>query len=301
MIKPVGKSSPARAEAGMGDYLKEAFLFRWNLLALIGATAAALISGHADLALPLVAAAELTYLTGLVSIPKFRAAIDAKVYTAGRSGPETAAPARVTFVQMMAGLEGEARQRFIRLRKRCLDMRGIAQGVSGRADDGGGRTDEIRVPALNRMLWVFLRLLRSKEALDRFLATTDADIIEAKLTDLRAREAKLGADGDPRLLRSITDSIATAELRLENYRRSERNAEFVDVELDRIEGKIQALSEMAINHQDPDYISSQVDSVAESVAHTEDAIREMHHITGMQEELGAAPDILDLEELEVAG
>ena len=82
---------------------------------------------------------------------------------------------------------------------------------------------------------------------------------------------------------------------------SEANAEFVDVELDRIEGKIQALSEMAINHQDPDYISSQVDSVAESVAHTEDAMREMRHITGLTEEMGDAPDILDIEQLEVAG
>jgi DNA-binding FrmR family transcriptional regulator len=204
-------------------------------------------------------------------------------------------------MKMLAGIDGLSRQRFIRLRKRCLDMRGIAHGVSGRTSDGGGRSDEIRAPALNRMLWVFLRLLRSKEALDRFLATTDADAIEANLTELRAREEKLGPDGDPRLIRSITDSIATAEMRLTNYRRSEANAEFVDVELDRIEGKIQALSEMAINHQDPDYISSQVDSVAESVAHTEDAMREMRHITGLTEEMGDAPDILDIEQLEVAG
>ena len=32
--------------------------------------------------LPLVAAGELTYLAGLVSIPRFRAAIDAKVHAA---------------------------------------------------------------------------------------------------------------------------------------------------------------------------------------------------------------------------
>ena len=290
-----------RGGAGMVAYLKEAFFFRWNMLALIGATAAAFLSGHPDVAIPLVAAAELTYLAGLVTIPKFRAAIDAKAYAAQREVGDSKSSGPVSFVKMLGGLEGLSRQRFIRLRKRCLDMRGIAHGVSGRTNDGGGRADEIRVPALNRMLWVFLRLLRSKEALDRFLATTDADAIAARLKVLRAREAKLGADGDPRLLRSIADSIATAEMRMENYRRSEANAEFVDVELDRIEGKIQALSEMAINHQDPDYISSQVDSVAESVAHTEDAMREMHNITGLTEEMGDAPDILDLEQLEVAG
>ncbi len=65
-------------KAGLFRYLKEAFLFRWNLLILGGASAAAVISGHPDVALPLVAAAEITYLAGLSSAPRYQAAIDAK-------------------------------------------------------------------------------------------------------------------------------------------------------------------------------------------------------------------------------
>ena len=61
------------------DYLKEAFLFRWNLLLLIGGVAVAAMSPFPDALLPLVAAGELTYLAGLTSIPRFRKAIDAKV------------------------------------------------------------------------------------------------------------------------------------------------------------------------------------------------------------------------------
>ena len=70
---------------GMSDYLKEAFLFRWNLLLFGGGVAAAALTPVAAVLLPLVAAVELTYLAGLVSIPRFRAAIDAKVHakTAG--------------------------------------------------------------------------------------------------------------------------------------------------------------------------------------------------------------------------
>src|SRR5213595_3543334 len=71
--------------AGMTDYLKEAFLFRWNLLFLLGGTAAAALTPLAGVLLPLVAAGELTYLTGLVSVPRFRAAIDAKVHAAGQA------------------------------------------------------------------------------------------------------------------------------------------------------------------------------------------------------------------------
>src|SRR5262249_49411519 len=89
---------PGPRSAGIGDYVREAFLFRWNLLLLIGGTAAAAMTPLAPVLLPLVAAGELTYLTGLISIPRFRAAIDAKVHAAGaaaRSGAgQPAAPPR---------------------------------------------------------------------------------------------------------------------------------------------------------------------------------------------------------------
>ena len=53
----------------MGDYLKEAFFFRWNLLFFLGAAAGAALTPVASVLLPLVAAGELTYLAGLVSVP----------------------------------------------------------------------------------------------------------------------------------------------------------------------------------------------------------------------------------------
>ena len=70
--------------AGIGAYLKEAFLFRWNLLFFLGGTAAAALMPMTGVLLPLVAAGELTYLAGLLSVPRFRAAIDAKVHAAAK-------------------------------------------------------------------------------------------------------------------------------------------------------------------------------------------------------------------------
>ena len=63
--------------------------------------------------------------------------------------------------------------------------------------------------------------------------------------------------------------MASSELRLDNYGRAKKNAEFVSIELDRLEGKIQALAEMAVNRQDPDFLSNQVDSAADSMRQTE--------------------------------
>jgi DNA-binding FrmR family transcriptional regulator len=110
---------------------------------------------------------------------------------------------------------------------------------------------------------------------------------------MKEREEAAQKSGDPRIARALCDSVVTAELRLDNYQKAEQNAEFVAVELDRIEGKIRAISEMAVSHQDPDYISAQVDSVADSMQHTEEAIRELNAITGLTSDMEAPPPILE--------
>src|SRR5262249_58162604 len=83
------------------------------------------------------------------------------------------------------------------------------------------------------------------------------------------------------------------ELGRENEGRAKKNAEFVTLELDRLEGKIQALAEMAVNRQDPDFLSSQVDAAAESMHQTEKAVTELQHLTGLGEQLEEAPAILE--------
>jgi hypothetical protein len=280
--------------AGTGAYIKEAFLFRWNLLFFFGGVTAAALTPLAAVLLPLVAAGELTYLTGLVSVPRFRAAIDAKVHAANKSVPAAAGPPKPapSLVSMLAGLTPESRARFERLHARCLEMRGIAANVRGAADADRG-TEEIRTPGLDRLLWLFLRLLMSKAALDRFLKTTDEREITARLEDLRKNLAAAQTGTEERVTRSLQDSIAMCELRLDNYGRARKNGEFVSIELDRIEGKIQALAESAVNRQDPDFLSSQVDSAAESMRQTEKAVTELQHLTGLADQLEQPPAILE--------
>src|SRR5438045_3780858 len=125
---------PPRA-AGMGDYLKEAFLFRWNLLILLGGAAP----------------------------------------TAGR--------------------------------------------------------DVCSTPGRDRLLWLCLGLLLSKAALDRFLQSMDEQQIAARLTELR-KTLETAKGGDDRIVRSLQDSVASTELRLDNYTRAKKNAQFVSIELD---------------------------------------------------------------------
>jgi hypothetical protein len=240
-------------------------------------------------------AGELSYLAGLVSIPRFRAAIDAKVYAAGSQGAVDgpAAPPAVAVGTMLAGLPADARRRFERLHARCVEMRTIAAGVRGAARDPAAAAEQIRTPGLDRLLWLFLRLLLSKTALDQFLATIEPKEISGRLEQLRKDLAAAQTAGDDRIVKSLQDSIAMAELRLDNHDRARKNAQFVSIELDRIEGKIQALAEMAVNRQDPDFLTSQVDSAAESMQQTEKAVTELQHLTGLADELQEPPSLLD--------
>jgi hypothetical protein len=279
-------------KAGLFRYLKEAFLFRWNLLLLGGAGAAAVLSGHADIALPLIAAAELTYLAGLTTLPRFQSAIDARARAEDRGVTQAepardAVSARERIIDVLKSLSEDRRARFLRLRARCVEMTRIANAVRGETTDASGASAELRQPALDRLLWVFLKLLMSEQAIARFLQAADEGQIVRKIDDVNERikkreaavpEADREAD---RILRSLQDSLATAQLRMENIIKAKHNAEFVAAELDRLENKIQAVTEMAVSHSDPDEMSSRIDAIAEGISQTEETIRELQNITGM--------------------
>ena len=291
-----------RKRAGFLRYIKEAFLYKWNLLFFGAAAAAAVISGHADIALPLVAAGEITYLAGLATLPKFQKAIDHKARTEDSKlltpGGEPISK-QAQLGAMLGGLSHSARVRFQRLRSRCIEMQRIAKGVTGQSATSSSAADDLRTPALDKLLWVFLRLLYSQQALQKFLEATDEEAIKQRLAELEQRQKVAEEKKQERILRSLADSMATEKLRLENYQKAEANADFVAVELDRIEGKISAIIEMGVSHQDAEYISSQVDAVADSMAVTEEAISDLQSITGLTSELEGPPAILDADVAEM--
>jgi hypothetical protein len=171
--------------------------------------------------------------------------------------------------------------------------------VRGAAGDARSAGEDIRTPGLDRLLWLFLRLLLSKHALDRFLNTMDERQIRTQLEQLRGALDSAQKANDERIVRSLQDSIAMAELRLDNFGRAKKNSDFVTIELDRIEAKIQALAESAVNRQDPDFLSNQVDSAAESMRQTEKAVNELQHLTGLADELQEPPAILETDLREV--
>ena len=270
---------------GIGYYLWRAFTSPWNLLAVFGGAAAAMLTPWPDVLLPLVGAGEAIYLGALVSLPRYREAIDAQ--TANRERGQAAA---VNVYQLLISLGTDAQQRFNALKKRCLEMRSIASATRPTSVDG---TTDAWTPALDRLLYGFLRLLSQQNSLLRFLRSTTTAELTKRLDDLKKRLADAKTGGDDRMIRSLEESTAIAEQRLDNYQKAIKNADFAAVEIDRVEGKIQALIEMAANRQDPDLLSNQVDAAAASMDHTEATLNQLQQITPVADDMEQAPAILD--------
>lgn len=291
--------------AGMLQYIKHGFLYNWNLLLFFGGAGLAAMSPWPDAVFPILAGLEMAYLTSLIAMPRFRSAIDAKVLSGARArATETgAAMSQDSLQRLVEVLPNAALKRFVALRQRCAEMRAIATGVRGQAASSSDSADSIRTPALDRLLFLFLKLLISQNGLDRFLKSTSEAELSLRLMDVKERLAAAQTAADARLVRSLTDSLADAELRLDNYKKSVRDAEFVGVELDRIETKIHALTEMGVSRQDPDSLSHQVTAAAESMQQTELAVDELRHLTGLADHLQEPPAILeaDLSKLLIRG
>jgi hypothetical protein len=277
------------------DYLKAAFLWRWNLLFFFGGLAFSAMSPWPDALLPIVGAMELAYLTGLTAMPRFRTAVDAKLASDARgSGSRSAAAPQDSLQRMLDSLPPVSLKRFLALRQRCFEMRDISSGVQGRAASrGASDADSIRTPALDKLLILFLKLLMSQAGLDRFLRSTSEPELTTRLNNVQTRLAAAQEANDERVVRSLQDSLADAQLRLDNFQKSARDSEFVAVELDRIETKINALIEMGVSRQDPDLFSTQVTAAAESMQQTEDAVMHLQSLSGLADQLSDPPAILN--------
>jgi hypothetical protein len=199
---------------------------------------------------------------------------------------------------VLKSMSEDRRARFLRLRARCIEMSRIANAVRGETRDASGASSELRQPALDRLLWVFLRLLLSDQAIARFLQAADEAGIDKTLGELQVRRKKRADSvgeanqADDRIIRSIDDSISTTGLRKENIEKAKHNAEFVAAELDRLESKIHAVTEMAVGHSDPDEMSSRIDAISEGISQTEQTIRELQSITGVAD-AETTPSILE--------
>jgi hypothetical protein len=275
-------------------YIKKAFLYHWNLLGVATGAAVAFVSGYPDVILPVLAALELIYLAGLSSNSRFQDAVIAaerKNEKAMRSSSST------KLNRILTALDNEDRSRYERLKDLCLELRHIADRIKGTIKTELEVISDVQVNSINRLLWMYLKLLYSKNALESYFKAINVDEIEARIKLAKERLEAMGmedndSEADAKRRESLMDTLETSRKRLENYRISTDNYDFIGLELERLYSKITSLAEMGINQQDPNLITNEISVVSSSIEKAERTMDELDFITGFSLQDEEPPDLL---------
>jgi len=275
-------------------YIKKAFLYHWNLLGVATGAAVAFVSGYPDVILPVLAALELIYLAGLSSNSRFQDAVIAaerKNEKAMRSSSST------KLNRILTALDNEDRSRYEGLKDLCLELRHIADRIKGTIKTELEVISDVQVNSINRLLWMYLKLLYSKNALESYFKAINVDEIEARIKRAKERLEAMGmedndSEADAKRRESLMDTLETSRKRLENYRISTDNYDFIGLELERLYSKITSLAEMGINQQDPNLITNEISVVSSSIEKAERTMDELDFITGFSFQDEEPPELL---------
>jgi hypothetical protein len=275
---------------------------RWNLLLMAGGMGFSILSGHPEVGIPLVLAAETAYLGLLGTHPKFQSYVNAQAAKEKRSHRQSGS--QTTLNRILEDLPKQSLKRYERLKKRCHKLGKIASNMKEPNTFGSNTMDSLHTRGLDRLLWVFLKLQHSRHMLVEF----QKEVSEEKMTDeLRTIEKRLEVLGDDnsvdadKIRRTLLDNQATLKERKENYAQAKSNFLFIDLELDRVENKIKSISEMSVNRRDPEYISGQIDAVANSMKDTERTMNDLQFISNIGELEDDAPELFEGKTKRLAG
>jgi hypothetical protein len=233
-----------------------------------------------------VLAAEAAYLGFLGAHPKFQSYVDAQAAAGERKAKGQTS--QLALKQILKLLPPQALARFEKLRSQCLELRQIAADLAhSRAAEVGAPLESLQLAGLDRLLWIFLRLLFTEYSLRKFLERTSPQEIKQEIATLDQR-LKSSAVVPPtdlphaqKIRRTLEDSLQTCKDRLANYEKAQANHELVLLEIDRLENKIKSLAELSVNRQEPDFISGQVDNITGSMLETEKTMNDLQFATGL--------------------
>lgn len=269
-------------QAGFKDYIVEAFNARplgmwippnWIGLGCVG------MLGLLNPGIWVIGAGlELGYLLMVSTHPRFQRMVKAQLQR--HTQQEQYAKLR----DLIGQLEADQQERYRALEERCrgiLRQLSISDTSAAAAAQGEG---------LRRLLWIFLRLLLTRQAI---LHTLNESLGRgSKSLDIRIHELeeKLSAKtlgGD--LRKSFQSQAEILRQRKEKQNEAREKLVFLEAELVRIQEQVELLREQAIISTGTEVVSNRIDHIAETLGDTTRWIKEQQQIYGGVEELLEEP------------
>jgi hypothetical protein len=200
----------------------------------------------------------LAALVGIIgsrsSSARFQKLIDAERLAARAEGAE------VKMQRAYERLQPASQARYRALVMQCREILGL-----GGFDET--KVTDFRAGNLNQLLWLFLRLLSSRESIQDTLARVDRRQLEEGIDSLRGRVSGV-ADQEGALVRSLRATLEIQEKRLSNLDTATNNLAVIDAELERIEQQVRLVREESAVSGSPEALSARLDSVSATLSET---------------------------------
>lgn len=248
------------------SFVKEAFKWQYNIIALAAAGVFALLS-FSGLPLVLAAGVELVYLSTVPNMPRFQRLVRSWKYEEDKRRRE------VKLIDMLRELPRELRARYDGLCTICVTIRGNYGRLSSTSQIFIGQMDQ----KLNGLVHSYLRLLYASQQHREYLRTTDPAIIRREVAELQR-----GLDADaPKVQEINRKRIEILNKRLEKYQKVRENLEVIDAQCAAVEDVLHLMRDQSVTFRDPQQMSDQLESLMQDVEQTEQTVREVESIFDM--------------------
>jgi hypothetical protein len=225
---------------------------------------------------------ELGYLYALISNGRFRSIID------GRFSSVKQQTGEAQLGSLLSQLGSDERDAFAAMVRRC-------HGIMAQLAGGGNNPPALssQSEAFNRLLWIYIRLLLTKQALRRLVeeggAAEEKRIAERRLElDSRLKQKDMAED----LRQSLQGQLEILEQRLAKRREAREKMLFVEAELQRLQEQVELLREQTVISTSPETVSNRIDQITATLSGTTEWIGEQQRVLGQFEDLMEPPPML---------
>jgi hypothetical protein len=224
---------------------------------------------------------EVAYLGVLTTNKRFQRYVDAVMQWKTRSDWLS----RIDALVRQLDLESQRKYRTLEVRCRAvleLQFRGVAP-QSGLEAQGEG---------LGKLLWIYLRMLLTRQSMDRMIRDTgggleESDRLTERIDKLQGELRQNNISED--LRKSLTGQVEILQQRLERRHEARHKLAFLDAELARIQEQVELIREQAVLATDPQVVSQRIDEITAALGGTTQWVREQQQIYGAVEDLLSEP------------
>jgi chromosome segregation ATPase len=188
--------------------------------------------------------------------------------------------------ELIRQLPPDDQQRYRALENRCQSI------LEQQAQSGLSPGLEEQGEGLGRLVWIYLRLLLTRESIRKIIRESantqdEAARMKERIDKLQQQLQQPSITED--LRKSLTAQIEILQQRQEKKQEAQEKLAFLDAELTRIQEQVELLREQAVLSTDPAVVSQRIDQVTTTLGGTNQWIRDQQKIYGAMEDLLADP------------